>query len=158
MTRMPPAAPLVSLRTASVRFGDVTALREVTLTLHRGERLVLVGANGSGKTTLLRLLHGLIACEGRRDAHVLVPEGRAAVAAMLFQRPFLLSLSARSAAPGRSSGSAWPARPTVRRATSQADSSNAWRSRARGRSIRIFSSSMNRPRAWTRAPSARSKP
>ncbi len=95
MTGMPPAAPLVSLHGASVRFGAVSALREVNLTLHRGERLALVGANGSGKTTLLRLLHGLVACEGRRDAHPLVPEGRAAVAAMLFQRPFLVSLSAR---------------------------------------------------------------
>jgi tungstate transport system ATP-binding protein len=95
VTRMPPAAPLVSLHGASVRFGAVTALRDLSLTLHRGERLVLVGPNGSGKTTLLRLLHGLIACEGRRDAHPLVPEGRAAVAAMLFQRPFLVSLSAR---------------------------------------------------------------
>jgi tungstate transport system ATP-binding protein len=67
----------------------------VSLTLHRGERLMLVGANGSGKTTLLRLLHGLVDCEGRREAHPLVPEGRAAVAAMLFQRPFLISLSVR---------------------------------------------------------------
>lgn len=91
----PVSAPLVSLHGASVRFGGVTALRDVNLTLHRGERLVLVGANGSGKTTLLRLLHGLIVCEGRREAHPLVPEARAAVAAMLFQRPFLISLSAR---------------------------------------------------------------
>jgi tungstate transport system ATP-binding protein len=88
-------APLVSLRGASVRFGEVAALRDIDLTLFRGERLVLVGANGSGKTTLLRLLHGLLACEGRREAHALVPEARAAVAAMLFQRPFLVSLSAR---------------------------------------------------------------
>jgi tungstate transport system ATP-binding protein len=91
----PVSAPLVSLHGASVHFGGVTALRDVTLTLHRGERLVLVGANGSGKTTLLRLLHGLVGCEGRRVAHALVPEARAAVAAMLFQRPFLISLSAR---------------------------------------------------------------
>jgi len=55
---MPPAAPLVSLHGASVRFGAVTALRDLSLTLHRGERLVLVGPNGSGKTTLLRLLSG----------------------------------------------------------------------------------------------------
>jgi tungstate transport system ATP-binding protein len=88
-------APLVSVQAASVHFGGVTALRDVSLTLCRGERLVLVGANGSGKTTLLRLLHGLIGCEGRRVAHGLVPEARPAVAAMLFQRPFLVSLSVR---------------------------------------------------------------
>jgi len=86
-------APLVMLQGASVRFGDVVALRDVTLTLQRGERLALVGANGSGKTTLLRLLHGLLPCSGRCERHALQPEGRAPVAAMLFQRPFLLSLS-----------------------------------------------------------------
>ena len=55
-------AVLVTLRHAGVRFGSVHALRGVSLTLHRGERLALVGANGSGKTSLLRLLHGLLVC------------------------------------------------------------------------------------------------
>jgi len=91
----PPALPLISLARASVRFDDVTALREVNLTLHQRERLMLVGANGSGKTTLLRLLHGLVSCAGERATFPLTPERRPPVTAMVFQRPFLLSVSAR---------------------------------------------------------------
>ena len=83
---------LVSLQSADVRFGAVMALRGVSLALHRGERLALVGANGSGKTTLLRLLHGLASAPGRQ---VHAQAGRAPVMAMLFQRPFLLDLSVR---------------------------------------------------------------
>jgi tungstate transport system ATP-binding protein len=91
-----PAAPLVRLHAASVRFGTVTALRDVNLTLHRGERLALLGANGSGKTTLLRLLHGLLPPSGGECERLpLQPEARAPVVAMLFQRPFLLNLSAQ---------------------------------------------------------------
>jgi len=92
---MSEAAPLLSLHDVSVSFGDVQALRGVTLKLQRGDRLALVGANGSGKTTLLRLLHGLVRWEGRREVHPLWPP-RKPVVAMLFQRPFLLSLSARA--------------------------------------------------------------
>src|SRR5262245_15668126 len=89
----PPPTALIRLQHASVRFGSVQALRDVTLTLHRGDRLALVGANGSGKTTLLRLLHGLVPFEGRRE--VVGLEDRLPQTAMLFQRPFLLSLSVR---------------------------------------------------------------
>ncbi len=87
---------LVSLQDASLRFGRVQALQHITLTLQRGERLAVVGSNGSGKTSLLRVLLGLQACsQGQRRSHPLVPEGRAAVTAMVFQRPFLLNVSAQ---------------------------------------------------------------
>jgi tungstate transport system ATP-binding protein len=84
--RDPVTEPLLTLTDAQVHFGRVHALRDIHLSLHRGERLALVGANGAGKTTLLRLLHGLVPGSGRR-------EHRPLVAAMLFQRPFLLHLS-----------------------------------------------------------------
>jgi tungstate transport system ATP-binding protein len=85
--------PLIALQRVSVAFGDFTALRDVTTTLSRGERLVLVGANGSGKTTLLRLLQGLVPHAGIVTRARLQPEDRLPRAAMLFQQPFLMRLS-----------------------------------------------------------------
>jgi homopolymeric O-antigen transport system ATP-binding protein len=37
----------------------VNALRDISLTLHSGDRLGLIGSNGAGKTTLLRTLAGI---------------------------------------------------------------------------------------------------
>lgn len=48
------------------RFGDLTAVRGVSLELHPGEVLGLLGPNGAGKTTILRMLAGILApTEGR---------------------------------------------------------------------------------------------
>ncbi|MDI7277820.1 MAG: ABC transporter ATP-binding protein, partial [Anaerolineae bacterium] len=41
------------------RFGNVTALDDVTLTFRDGQLTVLVGPSGCGKTTLLRIIAGL---------------------------------------------------------------------------------------------------
>ncbi len=88
---MQDAQVLVRLQQATVRFGTVTALRDVNFEVRRGERIALVGSNGSGKTTLLRLLHGQL-----DDGHLQAASSRVAEPvpqAMVFQRPFVLSLS-----------------------------------------------------------------
>jgi branched-chain amino acid transport system ATP-binding protein len=63
-----------------VRWGAVTALDGVSLSVGRGEMVALVGPNGAGKSTLVQALSGLvrpaggtIAVEGRL---AYVPEGR----------------------------------------------------------------------------------
>lgn len=54
----PPDGALVEFRKVNVRYGAKRILRDVTWTLRRGERWVLLGPNGSGKTTLLSLIQG----------------------------------------------------------------------------------------------------
>jgi ABC-type Fe3+/spermidine/putrescine transport system ATPase subunit len=51
----------ISLRGITKRFGDVTALRDVSLDVEEGEYVVILGPTGAGKTTLLRIIAGLLA-------------------------------------------------------------------------------------------------
>jgi len=56
VTAMVPAIELVGVRR---RFGDVEAVRGVSLTVERGEVFGIVGPNGAGKTTTLEMIEGL---------------------------------------------------------------------------------------------------
>ena len=57
------AAPLpaIDLQHVSVRYGNVYALRDVSLSINEGEYLCVVGSNGSGKSTLGTIMCGLLA-------------------------------------------------------------------------------------------------
>lgn len=50
---------MIEVREVSKRYGDVEALRRVSLKVERGELLTVVGPNGSGKTTLLKIMAAL---------------------------------------------------------------------------------------------------
>ena len=46
------------------RYGRITALQNVSLTVDEGEVVTLIGANGAGKTTTLRAISGLVRAAG----------------------------------------------------------------------------------------------
>jgi simple sugar transport system ATP-binding protein len=56
--------PVLEVREVSKKFGAVRALTDVTLSLHAGEVLGLVGDNGAGKSTLVRCIGGIHRLDG----------------------------------------------------------------------------------------------
>jgi branched-chain amino acid transport system ATP-binding protein len=92
--------PLLALEDISVSYGQVRAVKQVSLAVCPGEIVVLIGANGAGKTTLLETILGIntpsagtIRFMGKNitgdpaDRNVraglcLVPEGRGVFASM----------------------------------------------------------------------------
>lgn len=77
---MPPETPPdnsgLELRNVSKYFGDLAALKDVTLRIETGESIFIYGPNGAGKTTLLRILSTLArpaeghALFGGKEIHV----------------------------------------------------------------------------------------
>ena len=110
---------LLELRGVDVAYGDLPALRGVSMRIEEGEILTVVGANGAGKTTMLRTISGLqrprageIVLDGRRidrlPSHdvvaggvVQVPEGRKIFPSLSVQENLELGSYARRARPHR---------------------------------------------------------
>ena len=89
-----PAAPLLHAQGLSLAFGATRAIDRVDLTVHRGERVVVVGENGAGKSTLMKVLAGVLRPDAGRmtiDGTAYEPgsprEAIAAGVAMVHQEP-----------------------------------------------------------------------
>lgn len=54
----PDEKPLIRFRNVTKRFGDFTAIDDLTLDIYRREFFALLGPSGCGKTTLMRMLAG----------------------------------------------------------------------------------------------------
>ena len=51
---------MLALESIAAGYGDLVAVRSVSLEVHPGECVALIGANGAGKTTTLRAIAGLL--------------------------------------------------------------------------------------------------
>ena len=103
---------LLAVERLEARYGQLQAVRGVSLSIDKGETVALVGANGAGKTTLLRsiagahrIAAGTVAFKGEdisgKSAHAraalglaLVPEGRRLFARLTVEENLLLARSA----------------------------------------------------------------
>jgi phospholipid/cholesterol/gamma-HCH transport system ATP-binding protein len=56
MTTAEPSPPLIRADKLTKRFGDRTVIDSLSLTIERGETVVIIGGSGSGKTTFARML------------------------------------------------------------------------------------------------------
>ncbi len=54
------SGPILEIRNVSYAIGGRAILRDISLTVHEGETVVLLGRSGSGKTTLLKTVNGLV--------------------------------------------------------------------------------------------------
>ena len=57
--------PVLAVRNLETWYGPVNAIKGVSLDVHRGDIVTVLGANGAGKTTLLRALIAAIPANER---------------------------------------------------------------------------------------------
>ncbi|MBA3329605.1 MAG: ABC transporter ATP-binding protein [Actinobacteria bacterium] len=109
---------MLELDGLEVRYGPVTAVRGLTLTVSRGEIVGLIGANGAGKSTTLNAVMGLVPASGgdirlggrslrgrapeavARSGIALVPEGRRIFSELTVEENLRLGLAGRRSRDG----------------------------------------------------------
>ena len=58
--KRPSGKQVIELKGITKRYGDLTVLDGIDLTIQRGERIAIIGPNGIGKSTLLKVMMGVI--------------------------------------------------------------------------------------------------
>jgi branched-chain amino acid transport system ATP-binding protein len=114
ITPAPAATSMLVLEDVNTYYGNIHALRGISLTVEQGESVTLIGANGAGKTTTLKTISGLlhpregrVVFEGldisRTAAHALVragigqsPEGRRIFSRMTVHENLLMGAFTRN--------------------------------------------------------------
>lgn len=56
--------PIIELKNVKKTYGDLEVLKDISLQVHKGEVIVLIGPSGSGKSTLLRSITSLETIQG----------------------------------------------------------------------------------------------
>ena len=59
-------APLLEVEDIHTFYGNIEALKGISLTVNEGEVVTLIGSNGAGKSTLMRALSGVVTVTGGR--------------------------------------------------------------------------------------------
>ncbi|HET9921559.1 MAG TPA: ATP-binding cassette domain-containing protein [Ktedonobacteraceae bacterium] len=68
------SVPLLEVQSVSKYFGSVIALKDISMSVHAGEVMCLLGDNGAGKSTLIKILSGV---HRPSDGHYMI-EGKEA--------------------------------------------------------------------------------
>jgi branched-chain amino acid transport system ATP-binding protein len=113
------AEPALAVDALEVRYGAVTAVRDVSFKVAKGEIVGLIGPNGAGKSTTLHAIMGLVPARGgsvklagasvlgrspetiAQAGMGLVPEGRRIFADFTVEENLRLGLAARRGSRGR---------------------------------------------------------
>ena len=109
---------LLNLVNVSVRYGRLTAVRDVSLSLKEGEVLFVTGPNGAGKSSLLRAIAGVTPIAGghiefdggqiagrtpediARLGFSMVPEGREVFGSLTIEENLMVGAGMHSRTPG----------------------------------------------------------
>src|SRR5438105_5854166 len=73
-TKNTQSVPLIEVQSVSKYFGSVVALKDISMKVHAGQVMCLLGDNGAGKSTLIKILSGV---HRPSDGHYMV-EGKEA--------------------------------------------------------------------------------
>ena len=78
-------AEMLKIEKLNVNYGAIHAVRDVSLTINKGEIVTLIGANGAGKSSVIRAIMGLVKAKAEemtytspRDGHTVSIQGHPA--------------------------------------------------------------------------------